>query len=91
MDRSAWSLVAALLLGFVAVSVIVALLLTWLAGRRRERDTAAVKAQLGVHFAELANGALRDNSDMFLKLARESFAREQAGAHTILRERRLNN
>lgn len=87
MDRSAWSLVAALLLGFVAVSVIVALLLTWLAGRRRERDTAAVKAQLGVHFAELANGALRDNSDMFLKLARESFAREQAGAHTILRER----
>ena len=64
-----------------------ALLLTrWLA-RRQLTSTTDVEARLGASFAELANGALRNNSDMFLKLARESFAREQAGAQSALRER----
>ena len=64
-----------------------ALLLGWWLGRRQQRTTAEVAARLGASFAELANGALRNNSDMFLKLARESFAREQAEAQAALRER----
>ncbi len=64
-----------------------ALLLAWWVTRHRGQSTADVEARLGSSFAELANGALRNNSDMFLKLARESFAREQAGAQSALRER----
>ena len=75
---------AGLLLG-----VALALLIVWLLRSRKHQVTAAVGAQLGAQFAELAHGALRDNSDMFLKLARESFAREQAGAQSVLREREV--
>ncbi|MBS0386892.1 MAG: DNA recombination protein RmuC [Proteobacteria bacterium] len=64
-----------------------ALLLAGWMGRRQRRMAAEAEARLGASFAELANGALRNNSDMFLKLARESFAREQAGAQSMLRER----
>jgi len=63
-----------------------ALLAWWLARRQREA-LAALPAQLGASVAELANNALRNNTDMFLKLARESFAREQAEAQATLRER----
>ncbi|HVN99403.1 MAG TPA: DNA recombination protein RmuC [Steroidobacteraceae bacterium] len=64
-----------------------ALLIAWWLASRQRRTTAEVEARLGARFAELANGALRDNSDLFLRLARESFAREQAGAQSMLRER----
>ena len=82
MYVGALMLVAGLLLG-----ALVALLIAWWYARRQARVSEAVEARLGGRFAELAGGALRDNSDMFLKLARESFAREQAGAQTALRER----
>jgi len=82
MDAGVVMLVAGLLLG-----ALVTLLIAWWYARRQAQATAAIEARLGGRFAELAGGALRDNSDMFLKLARESFAREQAGAQTALRER----
>jgi DNA recombination protein RmuC len=63
------------------------LLIAWWLVRRQRQGTAEAAAKLGASFADLANGALRNNSDMFLKLARESFAREQAGAQAALRER----
>ena len=81
MSSGLWA-VLALLLGCGLT-----LLAVWLRPARRAQDATTLEARLSAHFAELANGALRDNSDMFLKLARESFAREQAGAHTVLRER----
>ena len=82
MDTGALLLVAGLLLG-----ALVTLLIAWWYARRQAQATEAIEARLGGRFAELAGGALRDNSDMFLKLARESFAREQAGAQSALRER----
>lgn len=87
---SAWIWLA---LGLLGGGVIALLLATWLARRQREATVdqhqlaADTEARLRASFAELASGALRDNSDMFLKLARESFAREQAGAQAALRER----
>lgn len=82
MDTSVTTLIAGLFLGTV-----VTLLIAWWYARRQRQSTVEIEARLGGRFAELAGGALRDNSDMFLKLARESFAREQAGAQTALRER----
>jgi DNA recombination protein RmuC len=82
MDTGVVMLVSGLLLGALA-----ALLIGWWYARRHAQATAEIEARLGGRFAELAGGALRDNSDMFLKLARESFAREQAGAQSALRER----
>jgi DNA recombination protein RmuC len=84
MEPSVVLLVGALLLGAV-----VTLLVAWWHARRQAQATAAIEARLGGRFAELASGALRDNSDMFLKLARESFAREQVGAQSALREREV--
>lgn len=84
MDSSAVLFAAGIVLG-----IAVALLFAWLLARRRDPANAAIEAQLGARFAELAHGALRDNSDMFLKLARESFTREQAGAQNQLREREV--
>ena len=82
MDAGVVMLMAGLLLG-----ALVTLLIAWWYARRQAQATAEIEVRLGGRFAELAGGALRDNSDMFLKLARESFAREQAGAQTALRER----
>jgi DNA recombination protein RmuC len=82
MNADALLLTAGLVLG-----ALVTLLIAWWHARRQAQATAAIEARLGGRFAELASGALRDNSDMFLKLARESFAREQSGAQAALRER----
>ena len=80
---------ALMVLAGVVFGAIVALsVVAWYA-RRHTQTTEAVESRLSGLFAELAGGALRDNSDMFLKLARESFAREQAGAQAALREREL--
>jgi DNA recombination protein RmuC len=62
-------------------------LLAWLLARRQRAALAAAQAQLSATVAELANNALRNNTDMFLKLARETFAREQSSAQATLRER----
>lgn len=75
-----------LLLG-LSIGAAIAMLLAWWFARRQRQLAADAEVRLRASFAELASGALRDNSDMFLKLARESFAREQAGAHSMLRER----
>jgi len=82
MDSAAMMLMAGLLIGTV-----VTLLIAWWHSRRQAQATAAIEARLGGRFAEVAGGALRDNSDMFLKLARESFAHERAGAQAALQER----
>jgi len=61
----ALAMLAGLLLGIVAALVMVRMLY-W-----RE-------AELRASVQDLAAKALRDNADMFLKLAREAFGREQA-------------
>ena len=80
---------ALMMLAGVVFGAIVALFVVAWYARRHTQSTEVVEARLSGLFAELAGGALRDNSDMFLKLARESFAREQAGAQAALREREL--
>ncbi|HLQ13161.1 MAG TPA: DNA recombination protein RmuC [Steroidobacteraceae bacterium] len=62
-------------------------LLAWVLAQRHRAALAALQSQLGASVAELANNALRNNTDMFLKLARESFARDQGEAQATLRER----
>jgi len=47
------------------------------------------EARLRAGVQELASTALRDNMDLFLKLARESFGREQADIQGLLREREM--
>ena len=81
-ESTLWLLLAAL-----ATGIVVSLLFVWLLTRRQRAATQALEAQLGASFAQLANSALRHNSDSFLTLARESFAREQANAQSALRER----
>ena len=81
---SPWMLMVA---GAVALGLPLALLLAWSYTRQEADADADVESRLRGSFAELAGKALRENADMFLKLARESFAREQAGAQAQLRER----
>jgi DNA recombination protein RmuC len=81
-DGELWLLLAAL-----ATGIVVSLLFVWLLTRRQRTTSQAMEAQLGASFAQLANSALRHNSDSFLNLARESFAREQTSAQSALRER----
>lgn len=69
------------------------LLIAWLLTRAFERRQALALAQAeerlraGVH--ELSGRALRDNAELFLKLAGESFSREQASLQGLLREREV--
>jgi DNA recombination protein RmuC len=83
---SPWMLMVA---GAVALGLPLALLLVWGYMRHEADPEGDLEARLRSSFAELAGKALRENADMFLKLARESFAREQAGAQAQLREREL--
>ena len=53
------------------------------------RVHADTEARLRAGVQELASAALRDNTDLFLKLARESFGREQADFQGLLREREM--
>ena len=62
------------------------LLLRWSAQRENTRLEAA-ELRLRASVSDLAQQALRDNSDHFLRLARESFGREQATMEGSLRER----
>ncbi len=79
-----WLLMAGLIAG-----VGLCLLCVWLLTQRQRAAAQAMEAQLGASFAQLANSALRHNSDHFLTLARESFAREQAAQQSTLREREV--
>jgi len=83
MNAALWPLLASL------AGVAMALLLcVWWLSRRQQHIAAALEARLGASFAQLANNALTHNSDHFLKLAREAFARQetQAQGALLLRE-----
>jgi DNA recombination protein RmuC len=56
-----------------------------------ERDLAMqrMRDQLKASFGDLARDSLESNSEMFLKLARERLAREQADASASLKEREV--
>jgi DNA recombination protein RmuC len=76
------ALLAGLVTGVIAAAIAVRVF-----ARRATRELADTEARLRASFGELAGTALRDNSDMFLKLARETLGREQAGIAGTLRER----
>jgi len=79
-----------LLLAFAAgllIGLALALLAARVMARREAQLLARAEAELQNSFSSAAQAALRENSDLFLKLARESFGREQAGMHGALRER----
>jgi DNA recombination protein RmuC len=73
-------LMVAMLLGILVAAVIAIRMLA----RRNSRDLAESEARLRAGFQEIATAALRDNSDLFLKLAREAFGREQAGVQALI-------
>ena len=82
-------LIALAVLSGVAIGVLAAL--WWLLPRARVSTQAleASEMRLRAHLAELSSAALRDNTDHFLKLARENLGREEALAEQRLREREL--
>ena len=80
----AYAVLAALLFGLIVATISVRLL-----ARRYARELGDAEARLRAGFQGLANTALRDNTDLFLKLARESFGREQSGIQGVWREREL--
>ena len=69
-------LIAALVLGVI-----------WQVNRRMQAQLLHSEMQLRASFGELAQTALRNNTDMFLKVARESLAGEQAVAQGALQAR----
>ena len=71
----------------VLLGLLVALLASHLLARRSARALADSEARLRASVQEFASAALRDNADMFLKLARESFGREQESIQGTWRER----
>jgi len=82
---------ATLLLVAVVGGALLGALLVWMAlrlsARRQQELLSAAENRLRATFAETASSALRDNTDLFLKLAHESFSREQATAQGSLQSR----
>jgi DNA recombination protein RmuC len=76
-------------LGSVLLLAVAIALLWRIFTRARQRELAQSEARLRAGVQELASAALRDNTDLFLKLARESFGREQADMQGLLREREM--
>src|SRR5580704_773113 len=77
--------VAALLVLLLALAA--AVVFARALSRRTFRELADAQLRMRAGFQELASAALRENTDLFLKLARESFGREQAGMQGVWRER----
>jgi DNA recombination protein RmuC len=75
------------MLGGLLLGLIVALAASRLMSRRTARALADSEARLRASVQEFASAALRDNADVFLKLAREAFGREQATIQGTWRER----
>ncbi|HEY3730657.1 MAG TPA: DNA recombination protein RmuC [Steroidobacteraceae bacterium] len=73
--------------GGLAVGVILALLLARMASQRAARALAETEIRLKASVQELASAALSQNTDMFMKLARETFGRQQDNMQGALRER----
>ena len=74
-------------LGGLLLGLLVALAASRLLSRRTARQLADAEARLRASVQEFASAALRDNADVFLKLAREAFGREQANIQGTWRER----
>jgi DNA recombination protein RmuC len=74
-------------LGGLLLGLLVALAASRLLSRRTARQFADGEARLRASVQEFASAALRDNADVFLKLAREAFGREQAIIQGTWRER----
>jgi DNA recombination protein RmuC len=81
--------VVLLVLGTLALSLVAATLLFRMLERRHALALAHTEERLRSSVHELSSRALKDNADMFLKLARESFSREQASFEGLLREREV--
>src|SRR6202142_1184852 len=77
-----YAAIGGLLLGLLA-----ALLAGAVQARRVARTQELLEARSREHFQQLASNALRENTDFFLKLARESFGREQASMQGLLQQR----
>lgn len=71
----------------------IGLAIAWFSMRAAARRNAALleatEMRLRAGFSETARQALSENSDLFLKLARESFAREQGDARSALQAREV--
>ncbi len=71
----------------------IGLAIAWFAMRAAARRNAALleatEMRLRAGFSETARQALSENSDLFLKLARESFAREQGEARSVMQAREV--
>jgi DNA recombination protein RmuC len=76
-------------LGTLVLALIACAAVFRLFARRHARELAEAEQRLRAGFQELAATALRDNTDLFLKLARESFGREQASIQGLWREREV--
>jgi DNA recombination protein RmuC len=76
-------------LGGLLLGLIVAVAVSRLLSQRSARALADSEARLRASMQEFASAALRDNADVFLKLAREAFGREQATIQGTWREREL--
>jgi len=74
-------------LGGVALGLLLALAVMRALSRRSARELADGEARLRASMQQFASAALRDNADVFLKLAREAFGREQATIAGTWRER----
>ena len=79
--------IALALLAGLALGLLVALAASRLLSRRTARALADSESRLRASVQEFASAALRDNADVFLKLAREAFGREQASIQGTWRER----
>jgi DNA recombination protein RmuC len=79
--------IALAVLAGLALGLVVALAVSRLLSRRSARALADSEARLRASMQEFASAALRDNADVFLKLAREAFGREQASIQGTWRER----
>jgi len=74
-------------IGGALLGLLAALLAGALQARRVARTQELLEARTREHFQQLAASALRENTDFFLKLARESFGREQASMQGLLQQR----
>src|SRR3984957_16828126 len=72
--------IALAVLAGLALGLVLALAASRLLSRRTARALADSETRLRASVQEFASAALRDNGDMFLKLAREAFGRERERA-----------
>lgn len=88
-ERMTLPMLAAIVLPAVLLGLGLAVLLLRMLERRQSSALAQAEERLRAGVQELSARALRDNADLFLKLARESFGREQASIQGLWREREV--